>query len=78
MARTALILGAGLGGLVAAETLRKLLPDTDRVIAVDRAAPSRIARLENSKPSESIWEGDRDDIFKIDWMEGWPDRQDSH
>jgi len=38
MARTALILGAGLGGLVAAETLRKLLPDTDRVIAVDRAA----------------------------------------
>ncbi|MBM3390724.1 MAG: NAD(P)/FAD-dependent oxidoreductase [Betaproteobacteria bacterium] len=38
MARTALVLGAGLGGLVAAETLRKLLPATDRVIAVDRAA----------------------------------------
>ncbi len=37
MGRTALILGAGLGGLVAAETLRKLLPDADRVIAVDRA-----------------------------------------
>ncbi|MBL0123777.1 MAG: NAD(P)/FAD-dependent oxidoreductase [Betaproteobacteria bacterium] len=37
MGRTALVLGAGLGGLVAAETLRKLLPDTDRVIAVDRA-----------------------------------------
>ena len=37
MSRTALILGAGLGGLVAAETLRKLLPASDRVIAVDRA-----------------------------------------
>ena len=36
MRRTALILGAGLGGLVAAETLRKLLPSADRVIAVDR------------------------------------------
>lgn len=38
MGRTALVLGAGLGGLVAAETLRKLLPDSDRVIVVDRAA----------------------------------------
>ncbi len=37
MSRTALILGAGLGGLVAAQTLRKLLPASDRVIAVDRA-----------------------------------------
>ncbi len=37
MNRTALILGAGLGGLVAAEMLRKLLPASDRVIAVDRA-----------------------------------------
>src|SRR3990167_8432885 len=37
MTRTALILGAGLGGLVAAETLRKLLPASERVIAVDRA-----------------------------------------
>lgn len=36
MARTALVLGAGLGGLVAAETLKKLLPGDDRVIAVDR------------------------------------------
>ncbi len=35
--RTVLVLGAGLGGLVAAETLRKLLPPEDRVIAVDRA-----------------------------------------
>ncbi|MBS3916814.1 MAG: NAD(P)/FAD-dependent oxidoreductase [Sulfuritalea sp.] len=38
MARTALVLGAGLGGLVAAETLRKLLPKADRVVAVDRTA----------------------------------------
>ncbi|MFZ2541551.1 MAG: FAD/NAD(P)-binding oxidoreductase [Gallionella sp.] len=36
MSRTVLVLGAGLGGLVAAETLRKLLPDSDHVIAVDR------------------------------------------
>ncbi|MDP2809234.1 MAG: FAD/NAD(P)-binding oxidoreductase [Rhodocyclaceae bacterium] len=36
-ARTVIVLGAGLGGLVAAETLRKLLPPDDRVIAVDRA-----------------------------------------
>lgn len=38
MSRTALVLGAGLGGLVAAETLRKRLPASDRVVAVERAA----------------------------------------
>jgi sulfide:quinone oxidoreductase len=37
MNRTALVLGAGIGGIVAAETLRKLLPASNRVIAVDRA-----------------------------------------
>src|SRR4030066_85903 len=37
MSRTTLVLGAGIGGIVAAETLRKLLPASDRVIAVDRA-----------------------------------------
>lgn len=37
MSRTALILGAGLGGVVAAETLRRLLPKEDRVIVVERA-----------------------------------------
>lgn len=37
MGRTVIVLGAGLGGLVAAESLKKLLPDSDRVIAVDRA-----------------------------------------
>jgi len=31
-------MGAGIGGIVAAQTLRKLLPASDRVIAVDRAA----------------------------------------
>lgn len=34
--RTGLIPGAGLGGLAAAQTLRKLLPTSDRAIAVDR------------------------------------------
>lgn len=38
MSRTALVLGAGLGGIVAAEDLRRLLPADDRVIAVDRVA----------------------------------------
>lgn len=36
MARTALILGAGIGGIVAAETLRKLLPPEHRVVVVER------------------------------------------
>ncbi|MCR4303357.1 MAG: NAD(P)/FAD-dependent oxidoreductase [Gallionella sp.] len=36
MSRTVLVLGAGIGGIVAAETLRKLLPASDRVIAVNR------------------------------------------
>jgi sulfide:quinone oxidoreductase len=38
MARTALILGAGLGGIVAAQALRRALPRSDRVVLVDRAA----------------------------------------
>ena len=36
MARTVLILGAGPGGLHAAETLRSLLDDEDRIVIVDR------------------------------------------
>lgn len=36
MARTALILGGGIGGIVAAETLRKLLPLEDRIVVVER------------------------------------------
>lgn len=36
--RTALILGGGVGGVVAANRLRKLLPRTDRVVLFDREA----------------------------------------
>ena len=36
MAKTALILGAGIGGIVAARTLRKLLPSEHRVVVVER------------------------------------------
>ena len=38
MSRTALVLGAGLGGMVAAQTLRRLLPQSDRVVLVEREA----------------------------------------
>jgi sulfide:quinone oxidoreductase len=38
MERTALVLGAGLGGMVAAQTLRGLLPKSDRVVLVEREA----------------------------------------
>jgi sulfide:quinone oxidoreductase len=37
MGRTALVLGAGLGGISAAQSLRKALPHEDRVVLVDRA-----------------------------------------
>jgi len=37
MSQTALILGAGVGGLTVAERLRELLPDRDRVVLVDRS-----------------------------------------
>jgi len=37
MGRTALILGAGFGGIVTAQALRKALPRDDRVVLVDRA-----------------------------------------
>lgn len=38
MSRTALVLGAGLGGMVAAQNLRRLLPGEDRVVLVEREA----------------------------------------
>ena len=41
--RQVVILGAGVGGLVAARRLRKLLPDRDRVVVVDRATDSVFA-----------------------------------
>ena len=37
MGKTALILGGGIGGIVAAETLRKLLPREHRVVVVERS-----------------------------------------
>jgi sulfide:quinone oxidoreductase len=37
MSRTALVLGAGVGGISAAQALRKALPAADRVVLVDRA-----------------------------------------
>ncbi len=37
MSKTVLVLGAGIGGIVAAETLRRRLPRTDRVIVIDQA-----------------------------------------
>ena len=48
MSRTVLVLGAGIGGIVAAETLRRLLPASDRVIAVDRAG-------QHSFPPSLLW-----------------------
>lgn len=36
MGRTALVLGAGIGGITAAQTLRKRLPADDRVVVVER------------------------------------------
>ena len=38
MGRTVLILGAGIGGIVAAENLRKLLPREDRIVVIDRTS----------------------------------------
>jgi sulfide:quinone oxidoreductase len=38
MSQTVLILGGGVGGLVAANGLRKALPKEHRVVLVDRAA----------------------------------------
>lgn len=57
--RTVLILGAGVGGLVAARRLRARLPRTDRVIVVDRAArhlfqPSLLWVLSGARRSEHI------------------------
>jgi hypothetical protein len=42
-----------------------------RIIAVEPKSQSRLARLQLNKPTESVWEGDKQDIFKIDWTEGW-------
>ena len=59
MSRTVLVLGAGIGGIVAAETLRKLLPASDRVIAVDRAGqhfspPSLLWLMVGQRPPQDF------------------------
>ena len=36
MARTALVVGAGIGGLAVARRLRRILPAGDRVVVVER------------------------------------------
>ena len=56
MSRTVLILGAGIGGIVAAENLRKLLPREDRVVVIDRTP-------EHVFPPSLLWlmVGDRQD-----------------
>lgn len=66
MGRTVIVLGVGLGGLVAAKTLRKMLPDSDHVIAVDRADTHFF-------PPSLLWlmVGDRkpkDFTRSIDWL----------
>jgi sulfide:quinone oxidoreductase len=59
VSRTALVLGAGLGGMVAAQTLRRLLPKADRVVLVEREArhvfpPSLLWLMVGSRSAEAI------------------------
>jgi sulfide:quinone oxidoreductase len=59
MSRTALVLGAGLGGMVAAHTLRRLLPRTDRVVLVEREErhvfpPSLLWLMVGKRSAEAI------------------------
>jgi sulfide:quinone oxidoreductase len=59
MGRTALILGAGFGGIVTAQALRRALPRDDRVVLVDRAdrhvfAPSLLWMLVGRRSATQI------------------------
>ena len=59
MSRTALVLGAGLGGMVAAQALRRLLPKDDRVVLVEREArhvfpPSLLWLMVGARSAEAI------------------------
>ena len=59
MSHTALVLGAGLGGMVAAQTLRRLLPKEDRVVLVEREArhifpPSLLWLMVGERSAEAI------------------------
>jgi sulfide:quinone oxidoreductase len=56
---TALVLGAGLGGMVAAQTLRRLLPAGDRVVLVEREShhifpPSLLWLMVGERSAEAI------------------------
>ena len=59
MSRTALVLGAGLGGVVAAQALRRLLPRSDRVVLVEREErhvfpPSLLWLMVGARSAEAI------------------------
>jgi sulfide:quinone oxidoreductase len=59
MSRIALVLGAGLGGTVAAQTLRRLLPRSDRVVLVEREErhvfpPSLLWLMVGERSAEAI------------------------
>lgn len=59
MSRTALVLGAGLGGMVAAQALRRLLPREDRVVLVERESrhvfpPSLLWLMVGGRSAEAI------------------------
>ena len=59
MSRTALVLGAGLGGMVAAQALRRLLPRSDRVVLVEREErhvfpPSLLWLMVGGRSAEAI------------------------
>lgn len=59
MSRTALVLGAGLGGMVAAQTLRRLLPREHRVVLAEREArhvfpPSLLWLMVGARSAEAI------------------------
>jgi sulfide:quinone oxidoreductase len=59
MNRTALVLGAGLGGMVAAQVLRRLLPRSDQVVLVEREEshvfpPSLLWLMVGERTTEAI------------------------
>ncbi len=59
MSQTVLILGGGVGGLVAANRLRKALPEPHRIVLVDREpsytfAPSLLWVMTGARSAEQI------------------------
>jgi sulfide:quinone oxidoreductase len=59
VSRSAIVLGAGLGGMVAAQELRRLLPKADRVVVVERTAqhvfpPSLLWLMVGERDAEAI------------------------